>query len=347
MKVAVVYNRDTRGVINVLGIQSREWYPEDTISKVVHALAKADHQVEAFAFDRYLLSKLKKFLPKLSKRQAPGIVFNLALGAQGKSRYSQLPALLELAGIPYTGSSPTGHLLSLDKVVAKQIFMASGIPTPNYRVFTNPDQSAQHLQHPLIVKPRGEAASLGLEIVNDDQALKEAVRVVLDDFKQPALVEEFIEGREVNVSVIGNENPRPLPVLELVLPDSEKAILTNEDKFHRTNRKITKICPAELPSETAAYIQKVAVQAFMALNIFDYGRVDIRLDKYHQPHVLEMNSMASLNPTSSFVQAAKKGGLSYNQLVNKILQVAIERYALEEPEIFGLRNKHLQSPPRV
>lgn len=335
MKVAVVYNRDTKGIVNVFGMQNREWYPEETIQKVVGALEKEGHTVELIPADRYLVSKLQKFLPKLSKRKAPGIVFNLALGVQGKCRYTHVPALLEVAGIPYTGSSPLGHILALDKVVAKQMFMASGLPTPNYRVFTDPGQMEHHLHYPIIVKPRGEAASFGLKIVHDEQSLREAVTEVLEEYKQPALVEEFISGREVNVGVLGNDNPQALPVLELILENSEDKVYTFEHKFSRVGRKIKKQCPADLPAETAAFIQKVAVDAFKVLNIYDYGRVDIRLDEYNQPYILELNSMASVNPASSFVSAAKKAGYSYDRLINRILEVAIERYAIEEPEIFG------------
>lgn len=341
MKVAVVYNREKKGIINVLGMQNREWYPEETILKVVNALEKKGHTVEMIVADRNLLARLNKFLPKLSKRQAPGIVFNLALGVQGKCRYTHVPAILEVAGIPYTGSSPLGHTLALDKVVAKQILMASGLPTPNYRIFTDPDQTAPELQFPIIVKPRGEAAGLGLKVVTDEESLKEAVIYILEEYKQSALVEEFIEGREVNVSILGNEDPRPFPILEVVFEAGEDTIYTYEHKFSR-KRRITKVCPASLPQETAAYIQKVAVQAYGALNIYDYGRIDIRLDRYNQPHILEMNSMASVNPGSSFVRAAKAAGFTYDQLINKILDVTIKRYALEEPEFFGPENEEAQ-----
>jgi D-alanine-D-alanine ligase len=336
MKVAVVYNRDKKGIINVFGIQNREWYPEETIQKVMTALEKGGHTVELIIADRFLLSRLNKFLPKLSKRRANGIVFNLALGIQGKCRYTHVPAILEVGGIPYTGSSPLGHILALDKVVAKQIFMASGIPTPGYRVFTSSAQRAPELNFPLIVKPRGEAASLGVKIVRDEAALQDAVENVVTEYGQSALVEEFIEGREVNVGILGNHPPKALPVLELIMPENEESIYSTDYKFPKSIRnKVKKVCPAHLPKETAAYIQEIAVQAFNLLNVYDYGRVDIRLDKYNRPFVLEMNSMASINPASSFVHCAQKGGLSYDKLMNRIIDVTQERYAKDEPDFFG------------
>lgn len=335
MRVAVVYNRDRKGTINVFGMQNREWYPEETIQKVVQALESGGHTVELIPADRFLLTKLNKFLPKLSKRRPNGIVFNLALGVQGKCRYTHVPSLLELAGIPYTGSNPMGHTLAQDKVVAKQIFMASNLPTPNYRVYLSADLDAPHLKYPVIVKPRGEAASFGLKIVQEDAELKTAISELQEEYKQPALAEEFIHGREVNVGILGNHPPEALPVLELVLDGVENGVYTHDAKFrHTRGQNVKKICPANLPPETTAYIQKLAISTFEVLNIYDFGRVDFRLDQYNQPYILEMNSMASVNPGASFVRAAIKAGYSYNKLINKIIEVAVQRYAREEPDFF-------------
>ena len=339
MRVAVVYNKERKGTINVFGLQNREWYPEETIQKVVNALESGGHQVELILADRFLLAKLNKFLPKLSKRRPNGIVLNLALGVQGKCRYTHVPAILEVAGIPYTGSSPMGHALAQDKVIAKQIFLSSNLPTPNYHVYLSPELDSPYMRYPVIVKPRGEAASFGLKIVNDDNSLNDAVAELLAEYKQPTLAEEFIEGREVNVAVLGNHPPQALPVLELVMDDGPKAIYSYATKFKKSGgKKVKKICPADLPPETASYIQKLAVQAFQVLNVYDYGRVDFRLDQYNQPYILEMNSMASVNPASSFVTAARKAGLSYDKLINRIIEVAVERYSKEEPDFFKSNN---------
>lgn len=335
MRVAVVFNRDRKGTINVFGMQNREWYPKETIERVAQALEMGGHIVELIPADRFLLAKLNKFLPKLSKRRPNGIVFNLALGVQGKCRYTHVPSILELAGIPYTGSNPMGHTLAQDKVVAKQIFMASNLPTPNYRVYLSADLDPPHLKFPVIVKPRGEAASFGLKIVSDDSSLKTAISELVEEYKQPALAEEFIEGREVNVGILGNYPPQALPVLELVLDGIENGVYTHDAKFKRmSGQKVEKICPADLPPETAAYLKKLAVNAFEVLNMCDFGRVDFRLDQYNQPYILEMNSMASVNPGASFVKAAMKTGYSYNKLINQIIETAIQRYAREAPDFF-------------
>lgn len=336
MKVAVVYNRDRKGLINVFGSQNREWYPVETIQEVVKALENGTHDVELIPVDRYLLSKLNKFLPKLSKRRPNGIVMNLSLGVQGKCRYTHVPSILEIAGIPYTGSSPMGHTLAQDKAITKQILKASNLPTPDYRIYMSPELDAPFLNYPVIVKPRGEAASFGLKIVHDSPSLKAAVTEIIEEYKQPALVEEFIAGREINVSILGNNPPQPLPVLELVLEGGPTAIYTHDVKFNlKPGNKVKKVCPAELPPETLAYVQKLAVHTFKALDVYDYGRVDFRLDQYNLPHILEMNSMASINPHSSFVTAARKAGLSYDKLMNRIIEIAVQRYAIEEPGYFA------------
>jgi D-alanine-D-alanine ligase len=146
-------------------------------------------------------------------------------------------------------------------------------------------------------------------------------------------VEEFIEGREVNVGVLGNNPPEPLPVLELVLDDE---IYSHDAKFATgRKKKVKKICPADLPKETSEYIQDLAVRVFELLNIHDFARIDFRLDRFNRPFILEANSMASLNPGSSFVYAASKGGLSYGKLIGRIVEVAVERYAADEPEYFA------------
>jgi D-alanine-D-alanine ligase len=335
MQVAVVYNKDRKGTINVFGMQNQEWYPEQTIQKVVKALEAGGHTVELIPADRFLLTKLNKFLPKLSKHRPNGIVLNLALGIQGKCRYTHVPSLLELAGIPYTGSNPMGHSLAQDKVIAKLIFQASNLPTPNYHVYMEPELEIPYLKYPVIVKPRGEAASFGLKIVKDDASLKEAINELFEEYKQPVLAEELIEGREVNVSVLGNNPPKALPVLEPVLNEECLGIYSHDAKFHQKGeKKVKMVCPAELPPETAVYLKKLAVRTFEVLNIYDFGRVDFRLDRYNQPYILEMNSMASINPGSSFVRAAMKAGFSYDHLINHIIEIAIDRYAKEEPDFF-------------
>ncbi len=336
MKVAVVYSEKGSSVLNVLGMQNEEFYLPRTVSLVVEALRRAGHTAEPIVADRHLLDRLDNFLPRQGRGEITGMVFNLALGIQGKCRYTHVPAMLEMAGVPYTGSSPMGHALALNKVVAKQIFIGAGIPTPRFTVVHSADALSHDLTFPLVVKPESEAGSFGVSLVEDQEALRHAVAAIVDTYKQPALIEEFIAGREVNISLYGNQPPTTLPILELQIQDAGPNIFTHDLKFDYTGR-VKRICPPELPSHLQAALQQLAVRAFDALNIYDYARVDIRLDEHNQPWVLELNSMASINPTSSFVYVAKVAGLDYDDLINTILESACARYSREEPGFYAPR----------
>jgi D-alanine-D-alanine ligase len=299
------------------------------VAKVTSALKKGGHEAEPIIADRHLLERLDRFLPRQTAGKISGIVFNVALGIQGNCRYTHLPGMLEMAGIPYTGSNPLGHALALDKVAAKQILIASGIPTPRFVVFDDSHRLAHDLKYPLVVKPRSEAASFGLSVVQNPDSLREAVSHVLKNFQQPALVEEYICGREINISLYGNNPPVVLPILELQMRDSAVNVFSHDLKFDHTGTRVNKICPADLAPELTASLQAMAVRTFEVLNIYDHARVDIRLDENNHPYVLELNSMVSINPTSSLVYAAKVVGLDYDALINKILESACLRYGLE------------------
>lgn len=333
MKVAVVYSEEHSRVVNRFGLQNQEWYPPETIAVVVQALKNGGHVAEPVLGDRDLLDRLEKFLPPLSAGEVTGIVFNLAYGIQGQCRYTHVPALLEMMGIPYTGSDPLGHALALDKVVTKRICLAAGIPTPKFAVLSPGEEISAALQYPLVVKPRSEAGSFGLSVADDPGSLRQAVIEVQEGFRQDALVEEFISGREVNVSLCGNDPPDVLPVLELEMTGPGPNVFTHDLKFDRLGR-VKKYCPARLSPELYKSVSDLAVRAFDALSLHDYARVDFRIDEHNRPWLLEINSMASINPTSSFVYVAKVAGIGYDDLINNILNVALRRYR-EAAACFG------------
>jgi D-alanine-D-alanine ligase len=335
MKVAIVYHAKEGRVTNIFGMPNKEWYPLETISLVAKALEKSGHTVKLIQGDANIIPNLEEFLPRISEGKELGIVFNLALGIQGKCRYTHIPAILEASGIPYTGSSPLGHALALDKVIAKQIFIATGLPTPDFTVFNDTQELTHALHYPIVVKPRSEAASLGLTVVRDEKGLKEALADILETFKQPALAERYIEGRELNVSIYGNAPPLVLPVLEVQMEGANPNVFSHDLKFNHTGTRVRKVCPAKLPPGLSVHIQELALRAYQVLNIYDHARVDIRLDKNNNPFLLELNSMVSVNPTSSLVYAAKSVGIDYDRLINEILDAAVRRYAQEAPDIFG------------
>ncbi len=326
MKIAIIYNYESKAVINLFGVPNRERYGLKTVKAITSALKQGGHQVKSFEGDKNIIANLEDFMPAVIAGERPGLVFNLSYGIQGKARYTHIPGILEMIGVPYLGSSPDTHAIALDKVVTKMILRQAGLPTPNFDVLNDSGSPVSgELRYPLIVKPRSEAVSYGLKIVNDEKELREGVKAIYDAFRQPTLVEEYIAGREVNVGVIGNDPPEPLPPVELEFGSGEP-IFTFEDKTHSSGREITKVCPAPLDEEKTREVQSLAVKAFQALGCLDCARVDFRMDEQGNLYILEVNSMASLGPGGSFVYAASKVGLDYDALANKLVDVATQRY---------------------
>ena len=252
-----------------------------------------------------------------------GIVFNMAYGIQGESRYTHLPAMLEMLGIPYVGSNPAGHALALDKVFTKIIMQNHGIPTPKFWVYSDAQADMSLVEYPVIVKPKMESVSYGLQIVHDESGLRKAVKFIIDEFQQQALVEQFIRGREFCVGLLGNNPPEAFPLLEIDFEDDPNGIHSFEDKISKPRKKI---CPANLSKELSDEIVQFSIRAFNALELRDFARVDIRVDENQNIHLLELNSMASLGPTGSYVRAAQVAGYDFRTLVNKMLDVASKRY---------------------
>ncbi len=323
MKVAIIYNKDFSYVINKFGMQNKEIYNEQTVKEIAKALEKGGHNVEIIDGNMNVIESIQNFMPKVLEGEKMGMVFNMAYGIQGESRYTHIPSLLEMIGIPYVGSNPSGHALALDKVITKIIMQKHDIPTPNFWVFSSHEEDMSDVEYPVIIKPKMEAVSFGLKVVYNEKDLREAVKFIIDEFNQQALVEQFIRGREFAIGLIGNNPPEAFPVLEIDLDDNPDAIQSVEDKKTRPRKKI---CPANLPIELAKEMQDQSMKAFKALQINDFARVDIRLDENGNFYILEINSMASLGPTGSFPFAAKAAGYNYTELVNKMLHVAATRY---------------------
>jgi D-alanine-D-alanine ligase len=326
MNVAVVQNRNHSGVISALGQKCPEVYGAKAIQSVVRALCEEGHEVLLCEGDKNLLSVLEAFMPPDSSGGPTGMVFNMAYGIQGDCRYTHVPALLEMAGIPYTGSSPLGHALALDKVITKNLLRDAGIPTPQYRVMRHGDESVEGLRFPVVVKPRHESTSFGLQLVTDAKRLPAAVQAIVTQYQQDALVEEYIDGRELCVALLGNEELEILPLVEQDFGDRELRLVMWEDKAHKAAAEPLKICPAAVDEDLAKKVREISADTFRACRIRDYARVDIRVDCNGNPYVLEINSMASLGGTGSYVLAAQTAGYSRSELVNRILDVAHSRY---------------------
>ncbi len=326
MKIAVVYNRESQSVINLFGIPNREKYGKPAINRIMKGLKEGGHQVISLEGDKDLIDRLEEFMPRVLKGERPGMVFNLSYGIQGQARYTHIPGILEMIGIPYVGSGPLAHSLCLDKVVSKMIFQQHGLPTPAFAVLNEPGFPQPDLPYPLIVKPKNEAVSFGIRIVNNTEELRDAAQAIFDQFDQPVLAEQYIAGREVNVGILGNNPPEAFAPAEITFGKSGPQIYTYEDKTRKSGREIGVACPAPLSEEMTKKAQDLAVQAFKVLGCFDCARVDMRLDDDGNFYILELNSLPSLGEHGSYVAAAAQIGLDFPALINRLVEVASARY---------------------
>jgi D-alanine-D-alanine ligase len=343
LKVAVIFNKEEikdTDVIYRFGMPTKERYKPRTIEMVASALEKGGHNVRIFEGNKFVIDDLQNFMPRVVSGERLGMIFNMAYGIQGQSRYTHIPAMLEMLGLPYVGSGPAAHAIALDKVLSKIVFLKYNLPTPEYWVYSSCDDDFTCVKFPAIVKPKMEAISFGIKRVTNEKEAREAVSFIFSEFQQQALIESFIPGREFAVGLLGNGSSLvTLPIVEIDLNNDPNAIQTMEEKMSRPRRKI---CPAPLSSEIAEQMCQLARDAFNALNLHDFARVDFRMDKNNNLYILEINSMASLNPTGSFVYAGEIAGMTFDQLVVRMLDTASLRYfgreILKKDEVPGPQN---------
>ncbi len=329
MKIAVVHNIEQDGVINRYGRLNKEMYYRNEIDTFVTNLGNSGFEVEEFDGDTFLFQKIVDFLPPLqSGKEFEGIVFNLAYGIQGESRYTHIPAMLEMAGVAYTGSGPLAHTLALDKEMTKRVLIQAGIPTPGFIVVENEKDlktvTNHTLRYPLIIKPKNEAGSFGISVVDNIGDLKQNVLKTLKEYDQPLVVEEYLDGRELNVGLLGNgENIEVFEPVEIDLSTSGELFQSFTGK---KDGSYVHICPADIPESLKRELQDIAKRTFTLLRCHDYARVDFRLDSKMKPYVLEINSMAAIHKKGSYCDGAKKAGYTYQSMLEKMVEVAISRY---------------------
>jgi D-alanine-D-alanine ligase len=264
------------------------------------------------------------------------LVFNLCESfADDDTADFKIAAFLELIGKKYTGSGTHGLMLAQDKAVAKKIFAFHGVHTPVFaKSFRGRLDFSHDLQFPVIVKPAREDGSIGIEfsaVVSSIRELMERMDWLHAHFDSPVLIEEYVEGRELYVGIIGNDKPEALPVIELdlsKLPDGTPRIASAEVKWGKGTKayRDTKSAIAtDLPEESVLTLQQTALAAYQALELRDYGRVDMRLQSDGRVHVIEVNPNPWLASKAEFAMAAKKSGRTYTQLVEEIVELAMAR----------------------
>jgi D-alanine-D-alanine ligase len=320
-----------------------EYDAEETVEAIEAALQAAGHRTVYLEADQTLLDTVRE--------TQPDICFNIAEGLHGDARESHVPALLELLEIPYTGSKVLTHAISLDKAVTKQLWREAGLPTAPFQLFRHPEEQIRpELSFPLFVKPVREGSGMGItdqSLVQNERQLRAQVRWTIETYRQPALVETYLPGREFTVGLIGNSTasgsePRSdfygehgyhlFPVLEIDTGrGSVRGIYNAEAKSYAIDSEAAPgyLCPADIPVALAAELSALAVVAFNAVGALDVGRVDFRMGADDRPYLMEINTLPGLNPVlSDIVIAARAGGVSHAHLINEILSLALARYGM-------------------
>jgi len=276
-------------------------------------------------------------LPSLLASTPLDLVFNIAEGLKGRNRESQVPALLELLDIPYTGSDPATLSIALDKGLAKKIVRDHGIQTPNFQLMTSGKERLlkDFGRFPLIAKPVAEGSSKGVlskSVCSSEAELRDVVKEILDKYQQPALIEEYVPGREFTVGLLGEKRPKVLPPMEIVFLDkAEKTPVYSFQHKLDWNDRIRYDVPAQLDPGQLERLKTAARGAFMALGCRDVARIDFRMDERGRIYFLECNPLPGLTPGwSDLVLIAQGSGLDYRALIGEIMSGAIRRYKERE-----------------
>ncbi|MBI1871594.1 MAG: D-alanine--D-alanine ligase [Chlamydiae bacterium] len=336
MRVGLTYNLKKRDQ-DPADEHGAEWDTPETIQAIVHALSR-QHKVVPLIADHAVFSQLRK--------NELDIVFNIAEGDKGPNRESHIPSFLEFLDIPYTGSDPFTLSACLNKARTKEILAFYGIPTPSFQVVREASSLRWQGSFPVLVKPLWEGSSMGIHDaswVDNRASLHQKVEDILDQYRQPVIIEEVLKGREFTVALIGNRDALSvLPVVEVrldVLPPQARPIYSYEAKWiwDTPDRPLGIFeCPARMDPLLEENVIKISKSAFNALGCRDWCRIDIRLDRKGNPHILELNPLPGILPdplqNSCFPKAARVAGISYDDMILKILNVALERYETSSSE---------------
>jgi D-alanine-D-alanine ligase len=299
--------------------------------EIFEALEKLGHEPSYYVLDGRLQSLLG-----LAKCGAD-LIFNLTESYAGDdTKEMHVTAFLDMLEIPYTGAGPHAHILAQDKSIAKKMFAFYGIQSPYFATsYRGAIDHAHDIAFPLIVKPTSEDGSIGIgadAVVNSVKELMERVSYIQTEFDSPALIEEYIEGREIYAAILGSyERAHALPLVELdlsKLPKGVPRIASLDVKFERETEayKLTKSAIAEdLDEETEAKLTETAIKAYRAVKLRDYGRIDMRLSSKGDVYVIEANPNPWLSSGQEFAMAARKSGLSYTQMIGEIVELAMAR----------------------
>jgi D-alanine-D-alanine ligase len=310
---------------------------DPVLEQIETALRAQDHTCRRLVVD----DSVEPLVSSLTNDR-PDLIFNLAESFAGRSALeSNVAALLNLLGLRYTGSSPAGLIMAGDKTLTKKVLSFHGILTARFAtVFRGAVDWAGDISFPLILKPPQEDASLGItqkSIVNDVQELLQTISSLQTEYQGPVLAEEFIDGREFYIGVLGNSDAQALSLMELDFsgyPEGMPKIASWEAKWGDEGDEkgaefegTKSVFPVDVPDELAERMQKVAVESFHALRLRDYARVDLRVNAKEEIYVIEVNPNCYLEKSAEFATAAEKGGIEYSALIARIAELASARYS--------------------
>jgi D-alanine-D-alanine ligase len=303
-----------------------EYDSPETLALISAALESEGHQVVRLGGGTLFLDNIR--------RETVDIVFNIAEGRGNyRSREAQVPAVLEMLDIPYTGSDPQTLTVCLDKPVTKKLVAAEGISTPRWLVINDKAELEQapweQFNFPVIVKPACEGSSKGIRLTSlasDIAQAEEEVGRILDDYRQPVMVEEFIDGDEVTVGVIGNSPPEVLGMMRVVPRQPVAHFVYSVEVKRDYVNLIDYECPARLPENVLVQIKNASLKAFKALGCRDFARIDFRIGRNGTPYFIEVNPLPGLGSYSDLVIMAEKIGWTHRRLINAVLAAALERH---------------------
>lgn len=324
MKIAITYDPALENFHKdeLSGINS---YHNLVTSSIAVALEQSGHQLKIYEADFQLEHHLHELKPKL--------VFNTSIRRINGSECVFAPSILEKLHIPFTGPSANACTNAYDKFKTINILKKAGIRAPQAITFSAGDdiKLPPNMNFPLFVKPQRGGCSRGithLSLIKTQDEFTEKIKAVLEENKESVIVEEFLPGREFTAGIIGNKSPWVLPIIEFVYKSSSLPFRSYSRKMVNYEIEDTD-CLAELKDADRMVIENLAVSAFKALECRDYARVDIRMDAFGNPFVLEVNAIPNLEPEkSSFGLMAKHAGISFNKLLEKIINTALNRYGL-------------------
>lgn len=328
MRIGLSYDLKETIAIQQAGCEDafEEYDSSETVELIAAALEAEGHTVT-------MLGGGREFLDKILHEKVD-FVFNIAEGrGTYRSREAQVPSILEMLDIPYSGSDPQCLAICLDKPLTKKLVASEGVSTPNWRVISNRQELHQinsyDFPFPAIVKPAYEGSSKGIRLTSVVEDAKQAIEVtesLLEKYHQPAMVEEIILGDEVTVGIMGNSPPKVLGMMR-ILPKQKNGYFLYTLEVKRNYLELVDYeCPAGLEEKVLQRIQSSSLRAFKALGCRDFARLDFRIGIEGVPYFLEINPLPGLGTHSDLVIMAKKMGWSHRQLISAVLNAALERY---------------------